>query len=74
MVVLEFLPARHRLRRNLEALLGTMQLLALTMDAATRNIETAVALGPRMRRNRRALQQAYEAAERLGVGPSGSGR
>ena len=44
MRVLEFAPARRNLRVTLEALLVTMHRMALTMDASTRQIQTAVAL------------------------------
>jgi hypothetical protein len=44
MRVLEFAPARRNLRSTLEALLATMHRMALTMDACTRQIQTAVAL------------------------------
>ena len=67
MVVLEFTPGRRQLRRNMEALLATMDRLALSMTAATRNIEAAAELRPRMCRNRTVLQQAYARAVRLGL-------
>ncbi|PYQ49270.1 MAG: hypothetical protein DMF78_18760 [Acidobacteria bacterium] len=47
MGVIPFSPARRNLRLRLQALLVTMDGMALTMDASARHIEKAVALQAR---------------------------